>query len=186
MTRLADRSIEMVLRNRVYFGVGAIERLPEVVAAAGGSRVFVVTDPGVQRSGVIDRVLGVLAAAGVETGGLRRGRAEPRRLDRRARRGGAARLRPRRHGRRAGRRRLVDGHGQGARPAGDQRPPVWELEYDGPSLTPGPPDRRRADDRRDRRRDQQRSASSPTRRPGARATSAIRRCCRWRRSSTRR
>lgn len=68
MTRLADRSIEMVLRNRVYFGVGAIERLPEVVAAAGGSRVFVVTDPGVQRSGVIDRVLGVLTATGLETG----------------------------------------------------------------------------------------------------------------------
>ena len=67
VTRLADRQIEIVLRNRVQFGVGAIERLPEVVAAAGGSRVFVVTDPGVRGSGVIDRVLGVLAAAGVET-----------------------------------------------------------------------------------------------------------------------
>jgi alcohol dehydrogenase len=68
VTRLSDRSIEMILRNRVYFGVGAIERLPEVVASAGGSRVFVVTDPGVQRSGVVDRVLGVLAAAGLEAG----------------------------------------------------------------------------------------------------------------------
>lgn len=68
MTRLADRSIEIVLRNRVYFGVGAIERLPEVVASAGGSRVFVVTDPGVRGSGVIERVLGVLAAAGLESG----------------------------------------------------------------------------------------------------------------------
>src|SRR5207342_1558291 len=66
MTRLADRQIEIVLRNRVYFGVGAIERLPEVVAAAGGSRVFVVTDPGVRGSGVIDRVVGVLATAGIE------------------------------------------------------------------------------------------------------------------------
>ena len=68
MSRLADRSFEIVLRNRVYFGVGAIERLPVVVAAAGGSRVFVVTDPGVRGSGVVDRVLGVLAAAGVEAG----------------------------------------------------------------------------------------------------------------------
>ncbi|MEA2672913.1 MAG: alcohol dehydrogenase, partial [Chloroflexota bacterium] len=68
MTRLSDRSIEMVLRNRVHFGVGAIERLPELVAAAGGSRVFVVTDPGVLRSGVLDRVLHVLADAGLETG----------------------------------------------------------------------------------------------------------------------
>ena len=66
MTLLADRRIEIVLRNRVFFGVGAIERLPEVVASAGGSRVFVVTDPGVRGSGVIDRVLGVLAAAGLE------------------------------------------------------------------------------------------------------------------------
>jgi alcohol dehydrogenase class IV len=65
MTLLAERQIEIILRNRVYFGVGAIERLPEVVAAAGGSRAFVVTDPGVVASGVIDRVLGVLAAAGV-------------------------------------------------------------------------------------------------------------------------
>ena len=64
MTRLADRQIEIVLRNRVYFGVGAITRLPEVVAAAGGSRVFVVTDPGVRRSGVVDRVLAVLADQG--------------------------------------------------------------------------------------------------------------------------
>lgn len=68
MTRLADRSFEIVLRNRVYFGVGAIARLPEVVAAAGGSRVFVVTDPGVRGSGVVDRVLEILAAASIETG----------------------------------------------------------------------------------------------------------------------
>jgi alcohol dehydrogenase class IV len=68
MTRLADRSIELILRDRVYFGVGAIKRLPEVVAAAGGSRVFVVTDPGVRASGVIDRVIDVLATGHLETG----------------------------------------------------------------------------------------------------------------------
>jgi alcohol dehydrogenase len=67
VTRLADRSIEIVLRNQVYFAVGAIARLPEVVAAAGGLRVFVVTDPGVRGSGVIDRVLAVLEADGVES-----------------------------------------------------------------------------------------------------------------------
>ena len=67
VTRLADRQIEIVLRNKVYFGVGAIARLPEVVAAAGGSRVFVVTDPGVRASGVVDRALAVLAEAGIET-----------------------------------------------------------------------------------------------------------------------
>jgi len=66
VTRLSDRTIEIVLRNRVFFGVGAVERLPEVVASAGGSRVFVVTDPRVRGSGVIDRVLGALATAGLE------------------------------------------------------------------------------------------------------------------------
>src|SRR5918994_735113 len=67
MPTLADRRIEIILRKKVHFGVGEIARLPEVVAAAGGSRVFVVTDPGVRRSGVVDRVLAILADAGLET-----------------------------------------------------------------------------------------------------------------------
>jgi alcohol dehydrogenase len=67
VTALAGRSFEMILRNRVHFGVGAIERLPKALHAAGGSRAFVVTDPGVRASGVIERVSGVLASAGVET-----------------------------------------------------------------------------------------------------------------------
>ncbi|MGH2474938.1 MAG: iron-containing alcohol dehydrogenase, partial [Candidatus Limnocylindrales bacterium] len=62
---LSERQLEITLRNRVVFGVGAIERLPELVAAAGRSRAFVVTDPGVVASGVIDRVMGVLEGAGV-------------------------------------------------------------------------------------------------------------------------
>jgi alcohol dehydrogenase class IV len=41
----------MTLRNRVLFGVGEIRRLPEVIAAAGGQRVFVVTDPRGGRGG---------------------------------------------------------------------------------------------------------------------------------------
>jgi alcohol dehydrogenase len=68
VTRLADRSFEMILRNRAQFGVGAIARLPELIRSAGGARAFVVTDPGVRRSGVIDRVSDVLRATGLETG----------------------------------------------------------------------------------------------------------------------
>ncbi len=63
--RLSDRSFEIALRNRVVFGVGAVERLPELIASAGRSRAFVVTDPGVVASGVIDRVRDVLSAAGL-------------------------------------------------------------------------------------------------------------------------
>lgn len=68
MTRLADRRFEMVLRNRVLFGIGAIDRLPELVAAADRSRVFLVSDRGVVASGVVDRVRAVLADAGLEVG----------------------------------------------------------------------------------------------------------------------
>jgi alcohol dehydrogenase class IV len=67
VTRLADRQIEIVLRNRVSFGVGSIARLPDVVGAAGGTRVFVVTDPGVRRAGIVDPILDGLAAVNLAT-----------------------------------------------------------------------------------------------------------------------
>lgn len=71
MPSLADRAIELQLRDRVRFGVGAIEALPELVAAAGdggGRRAFIVTDPGVVASGAIERVGAVLEAAGLTVG----------------------------------------------------------------------------------------------------------------------
>ena len=139
MTRLSDRTIEMVLRNRVYFGVGAIERLPEVVAAAGGSRVFVVTDPGVQRSGVVDRVLGILAVADLETG--RFAEVEPNPGAPTVERGAEALrafglegtvLVPIGGGSAMDTAKALD-----LRATNDR--PVWELEYDGPDLNPGRP-----------------------------------------------
>ncbi|HET7168219.1 MAG TPA: iron-containing alcohol dehydrogenase [Candidatus Limnocylindrales bacterium] len=63
--RLAERSFEIALRNRVVFGAGAIERLPELIGTTGRPRAFVVTDPGVVASGVVDHVRDVLAAAGI-------------------------------------------------------------------------------------------------------------------------
>jgi alcohol dehydrogenase class IV len=139
VTRLADRSFEMVLRNRVLFGVGAVERLPEVVAAAGGSRVFVVTDPGVQRSGVIDHVKAILDRAGVETGMF--AEVEPNPGTSTVERGAAAL-------------RIFGLEGTVVVPIGggsamdtakalDLRAtndrPVWDLDFDGPDLTPGLP-----------------------------------------------
>lgn len=52
---------------RVAFGAGALSRLPEAVAGCGGRRAFVVTDAGLRAAGVVDRVLGVLAADGIES-----------------------------------------------------------------------------------------------------------------------
>jgi alcohol dehydrogenase len=65
---LADRTFSLDTRDRVRFGAGAIEALPGLVREVGGTRVFIVTDPGVKASGVIDRVGGILAASGIETG----------------------------------------------------------------------------------------------------------------------
>jgi alcohol dehydrogenase len=139
VTRLADRQIEIVLRNRVQFGVGAIERLPELVAAAGGSRVFVVTDPGVGASGVIDRVLGIFAAAGIEAAAF--AEVEPNPGASTVERGAAA-LRdfglsgtvvvPVGGGSSMDTAKALD-----LRAVNDR--PVWDLEYDGRDLAPGRP-----------------------------------------------
>jgi len=140
VTALADRQIEVILRNRVYFGVGAITRLPEVVAAAGGSRAFVVTDPGVRASGVVDRVLAVLAGADIDTAVF--DEVEPNPAASTVERGAAALLALGLEG------TVIVPVGGGSsmdtakaldlRAANDPLS-VWELEYDGASLTPGRP-----------------------------------------------
>ena len=71
MASLSKRSLELHLQGHVRFGVGAIAALPELVVAAGSdvaTQAFIVTDPGVLQSGVIDRVRGVLDAAGIRVG----------------------------------------------------------------------------------------------------------------------
>jgi alcohol dehydrogenase len=139
VTRLADRRFEMVLRNRVLFGVGEIERLAESVAAAGGSRAFIVTDPGVRRAGIVDPILDRLAGAGVATAVF--DEVEPNPAASTVERG-AAELRD------FGLPGTVvvavgGGSSMDAAKAIDLRAandrPVWDLEYDGPDLAPGRP-----------------------------------------------
>jgi alcohol dehydrogenase len=133
---LAERHIEMTLRNRVLFGVGEIRRLAEVIAAAGGQRVFIVTDPGVVGAGVADRAIASTdlpatvysevepnpSGATIEKGaaGLRRYGLDETVIV--AIGGGSA----------------MDAAKAIALCAANDRP-VWELEYDGPDLAPGRP-----------------------------------------------
>ncbi|MCS6864252.1 MAG: iron-containing alcohol dehydrogenase [Gemmataceae bacterium] len=52
--------------GRVIFAPGAIERLGEAVRSVGGTRVLLVTDPGLEQAGHPQRAMAVMRAAGVE------------------------------------------------------------------------------------------------------------------------
>jgi alcohol dehydrogenase len=67
-TGLAGRALDLVVRDRIRFGRGAVAMLPELVRQAGGSRAFIVTDAGVVASGVVDTVRRSLEAGGIEVG----------------------------------------------------------------------------------------------------------------------
>lgn len=139
MTGLADRQIEITLRNRVLFGVGALQHLPELVAAAGGTRAFLVTDPGVVVAGIAADALDVLHAASIEATMFSEVEPNPSGATVEL---GATTLRT------VGLDDTVivalgGGSAMDAakaialRAANDM--PVWEMEYDGPTLAPGRP-----------------------------------------------
>ncbi|MEC3975446.1 iron-containing alcohol dehydrogenase family protein [Amycolatopsis sp. H20-H5] len=63
---LVDGKLSIAGEARVEFGVGALATLPALLADAGHRRAFVVTDQGLRATGVLTRVLRVLASAGIE------------------------------------------------------------------------------------------------------------------------
>ncbi|MDD2604565.1 MAG: iron-containing alcohol dehydrogenase, partial [Desulfobacteraceae bacterium] len=46
--------------RRIVFGVGSLEGLGEEIRRLGGTKVLVVTDPGLKKAGVVDQVTAVL------------------------------------------------------------------------------------------------------------------------------
>lgn len=50
----------------IEFGAGALSKLGDIARARFGSRALLVTDPGMMRTGIIDKALAILKAAGVE------------------------------------------------------------------------------------------------------------------------
>ena len=61
----AGRRLEILARDRARFGAGIVAELPSAIADLGLSAAFIVTDPGVVRSGVVGRVVGLLRAGDV-------------------------------------------------------------------------------------------------------------------------
>ena len=61
----AARRLDILARDRARFGAGIVAELPSVLADVGAGAAFVVTDPGVVRSGVAGRVVDLLLAAGL-------------------------------------------------------------------------------------------------------------------------
>jgi alcohol dehydrogenase len=61
----ATRRLDIQARDRARFGAGIVAELPSVLADVGAGAAFVVTDPGVVRSGVAGRVVDLLLAAGL-------------------------------------------------------------------------------------------------------------------------
>lgn len=59
-------SFQFVLPTKVVYGPGCIKELPEQLAAFGGKRPILVTDPGVMKSGIADKIAKLLKDAGVE------------------------------------------------------------------------------------------------------------------------
>lgn len=60
---VAHARFDLGLSDRVLYGRGRIAELPGLVREAGGRRAFVVTDEGVVRAGIADRVRGILDEA---------------------------------------------------------------------------------------------------------------------------
>ncbi|HVS13947.1 MAG TPA: iron-containing alcohol dehydrogenase [Thermoanaerobaculia bacterium] len=65
-SRAAGRSWELELRPmRVRYGRAVLDQLGAVVKQLGGSRVLIVTDPGIRAAGHVDRAVAAVAAAGL-------------------------------------------------------------------------------------------------------------------------
>jgi len=50
----------------IHFGCGMLRTLPDRIQALGGTRAFVITDPGVRAAGILDEVTRILERAGIE------------------------------------------------------------------------------------------------------------------------
>ena len=62
-----NRTLPFQMSGKLIFGKGALEELPEAVRRIGAGKAFVVTDPGLVRAGIAEKLLGILSEADVST-----------------------------------------------------------------------------------------------------------------------
>jgi alcohol dehydrogenase len=60
-----SRSFTVTQPTRIRFGVDSINDLPGLVRELGGSKVFLVVDPGLARAGLVERITAPLSGAGI-------------------------------------------------------------------------------------------------------------------------
>ena len=65
MTPTIPAILDFQPRTRIVFGAGAVDRLGELVREYGGTRVLVVSDPGIVAAGHVDHAEASLSAAGL-------------------------------------------------------------------------------------------------------------------------
>ncbi|MHB1419775.1 MAG: iron-containing alcohol dehydrogenase [Bacillota bacterium] len=61
-----NRVLSFQISTSVFWGCGASREIGEKARGLGASRIFLVTDPGVARTGIPDKISGILASAGLE------------------------------------------------------------------------------------------------------------------------
>lgn len=66
-TRTAMKIATWSFPTTIVFGAGSLAKLPSLVAKAGGTRALLVTDPGVVRAGLAERVKAVLESEKIAT-----------------------------------------------------------------------------------------------------------------------
>lgn len=60
------KGFEFILPTRIKYGAGVVEELGGELDAIGAKRIMVVTDKGVIKAGLADRIIGILTNSGVE------------------------------------------------------------------------------------------------------------------------
>ena len=52
--------------QNIEFGAGSLNKLPEILKEVGSEHVFLISDHGLERIGVVDRIQNIIEASGIK------------------------------------------------------------------------------------------------------------------------